>query len=185
MDGPAASETESKHPENEVVDVQLSEVSAEQQTEEIYDSTSEEFLRARKELSLDTHLLEGKQHINTLLQKLTLLSSGVNDPFSNRYVSGCSNSNENNSNQNLDTEAMLEELDHFSRPNIQSSLGFNAMKFQQLYGESLKIDCSGSSKHGTPVTASSDTSLITEFSDCRPAPDGQGNTSDEVLKNKE
>ncbi|KAG5871353.1 hypothetical protein JTB14_019750 [Gonioctena quinquepunctata] len=45
MDGPAASETGSKHPENEVVDVRLSEVSAEQQAEEIYDSTSEEFLR--------------------------------------------------------------------------------------------------------------------------------------------
>lgn len=45
MEGSAASETESEHTENDVVDVRLSEVSAEQQTEEIYDSTSEEILR--------------------------------------------------------------------------------------------------------------------------------------------
>ncbi|KAJ8927073.1 hypothetical protein NQ314_020504 [Rhamnusium bicolor] len=45
MDGSAASETESQHPENNVVEVSASEVSAEQQTEEIYDSTSEKILR--------------------------------------------------------------------------------------------------------------------------------------------
>nr|XP_023020622.1 uncharacterized protein LOC111509164 [Leptinotarsa decemlineata] len=45
MEGSGASETESEHTENDVVDVRLSEVSAEQQTEEIYDSTREEILR--------------------------------------------------------------------------------------------------------------------------------------------
>ncbi|KAJ8932113.1 hypothetical protein NQ314_014894 [Rhamnusium bicolor] len=45
MDGSAASETESQHPENNVVEVSASEVSAEQQTEKIYDSTSEKILR--------------------------------------------------------------------------------------------------------------------------------------------
>ncbi|KAJ8940575.1 hypothetical protein NQ314_010653 [Rhamnusium bicolor] len=44
MDG-SASETESQHSENNVVEVSASEVSTEQQTEEIYDSTSEKILR--------------------------------------------------------------------------------------------------------------------------------------------
>ncbi|XP_074038447.1 ethanolamine kinase 1 isoform X3 [Leptinotarsa decemlineata] len=45
MEGSGASETESEHTKNDVVDVRLSEVSAEQQTEEVYDSTREEILR--------------------------------------------------------------------------------------------------------------------------------------------
>ncbi|XP_018571653.1 uncharacterized protein LOC108911249 isoform X2 [Anoplophora glabripennis] len=138
-----------------------------------------------KELStLDKHLQEGKQKIDTLLEKLSLISADTNNTFASRYVSGCSLNNDYSA-INIDTEAILKELDHSSRPNIQSSLGFEPLRFQQLYGGSCDA---GSSKNnsGSSIshTSNSDTSLITNFSDCRPAPDGQGNVLDEKIVKK-
>lgn len=90
-------------------------------------------------MTLDQHFLEGKQKINTLLEKLSLLSAEACSPFTSRYVSGCS-VNEANSTEKLNTEAILTELDRSSRPNIQSSLGFDPLRFQQLYGESVLMN---------------------------------------------
>ncbi|CAH1960451.1 unnamed protein product [Acanthoscelides obtectus] len=114
--------------------------------------------RKKPKHTLDQQLQEGKQHINSLLEKLTLLSSGT---LTSRYVSGCSTSG-----TNLDTEAMLEKLDHSSRPNIQSSLGFDPEKFEHLYGDVL-----------IPSGQTSSSSLITEITGRRPAPDGEGGSS--------
>nr|CAH7764653.1 unnamed protein product [Callosobruchus chinensis] len=112
---------------------------------------------------LDKQLQEGKQHINSLLEKLTLLSSGT---VTSRYVSGCSTSG-----TNLDTEAILEELDHSSRPNIQSTLGFDPLNFQQLYGDSVL------NQHSAQTSSSS---LVTEFNGSRAPPVGEDGSSDSV-----
>lgn len=129
---------------------------------------------------LDRNLLAGKQQISSLLEKLTLLSSESNNHLQSRYVSGCSTGNDNGkgSVMNIDTEAIFKELDCTSRPNIQSVIGFSNEEMRDIYGslEDLKTEDIG------PVSGSnSDTSLITNFSDCRLAPDGQGNTSDENI----
>ncbi|KAJ8910287.1 hypothetical protein NQ315_014962 [Exocentrus adspersus] len=133
-----------------------------------------------KELStLDKQLCEGKQKIDTLLEKLSLISADTNNTFTSRYVSGCSLSDGNSA--NVDTEAILKELDHYSRPNIQSSLGFEPLKFQQLYGGSVDSESLKDSGSGVSYNSNSDTSLITNFSECRPTPDGKGNKLDEKL----
>ncbi|VEN47129.1 unnamed protein product [Callosobruchus maculatus] len=118
------------------------------------------------EQPLDKQLQEGKQHINNLLEKLTLLSSGT---VTSRYVSGCSTSG-----TNLDTEAILEELDHSSRPNIQSTLRFDPLNFQQLYGDSVL------NPHSAQTSSSS---LVTEFNVSRAPPEGEGESSDSVSNN--
>ncbi|KAJ8937561.1 hypothetical protein NQ314_011796 [Rhamnusium bicolor] len=139
-------------------------------------------VKEKEIITLDKHLKEGKQRIDTLLEKLSLLSADTNNPFTSRYVSGCSLSNDSNM-LNIDTEAILKELDHTSRPNIQSTSGFNALTFQQLYGGSVYSNSQKNSSN-TSQPSNSDTSLITNFSDCRPAPDGQGNASDEKIIKK-
>lgn len=132
---------------------------------------------------MDKHLQEGKQKIDTLLEKLSLISADTNNTFASRYVSGCSLNNDYNA-INIDTEAILKELDHCSRPNIQSSLGFEPLKFQQLYGSSFETNSLKNSGSSVSHTSNSDTSLITSFSDCRPAPEGQGNILDEKVVKK-
>ncbi|KAJ8945066.1 hypothetical protein NQ318_005246, partial [Aromia moschata] len=153
---------------------------------ECFETLFPSLLGTEKELAaLDKQLLQGKQRIDTLLEKLSLLSTDTNNPFTSRYVSGCSINNDHTA--NIDTEAILKDLDHESRPNIQSCLNFDPIAFQQLYGASTGGN-SKSSSLSTPQTSntnsSSGTSLITNFSDGRPAPDGQGNMSDERLGKK-
>lgn len=75
-------------------------------------------------------VMDNKQHIDSLLQKLTLLSS-ASTSIDNNLVE-------------LDTEALLVELDHSSRPNIHSTSNFNLDK---LY-EDLST-ASGSSTNST------------------------------------
>lgn len=78
----------------------------------------------------------------------------------------------------IDTEAILKELDCSSRPNIRSTVAFSSDEMREIY-DSLD-ETKNNSNEGT--TSSSDTSLITNFSDCRLAPDGKGNTSDDTLQ---
>ncbi|KAH0818017.1 hypothetical protein GEV33_004773 [Tenebrio molitor] len=73
-------------------------------------------------LRTDQMLVEGKQKIDQLLEKLSLMS-GEN---SSRYVSGCSD-------VRLDTEAIFNELDSGSRPNLYSSASFSR-EMEQKFG---------------------------------------------------
>ncbi|XP_044255228.1 uncharacterized protein LOC123005506 [Tribolium madens] len=58
--------------------------------------------------------LEGKQKIDHLLEKLSLISGEM----SSRYVSGCSDGR-------YDTETLLNDLDSGSRPNLHSGVSFS------------------------------------------------------------
>lgn len=114
--------------------------------------------------------MTGKQQINSLLEKLTLLTADGNNHYP--IVSGINE----NMDQRIDTEAILNELHYTSRPNIQSSL-LDIVEMREIYDS---LEHSNSENADTATSSNSDTSLITNFSDCRLAPDGQGNTSDET-----
>lgn len=123
--------------------------------------------------------MAGKQQISSLLEKLTLISAESNNFCQSRYVSGCSTGNDNvNNGTSIDTEAILKELDYRSRPNIQSALAFSAEEMREIYDS---LEDSKADNTDAATISNSDTSLITNFSDCRLAPDGQGNTSDETV----
>lgn len=117
-----------------------------------------------------------------MLEKLSLINADANQPLSSRYVSGCSAV----SNDNDDVQDIFKNLDQQSRPNITAANSFDPVLFQQLYGGSMNnllmqssnllnsgisSNAGGSSIH---VSNGSETSIITNFSDCRPNPDGQG-----------
>lgn len=128
--------------------------------------------------SLDQNLLRGKQQISTLLEKLTLLTA---DNSQNLYNFGSDCNEGENRNSCIDTEAILKELQSTSRPNIRSPLAFSTNEMQEIYDS---LESSKKDNNDTSTNSNSDTSLITNFSDCRPAPDGQGNTSTEsILQN--
>lgn len=127
---------------------------------------------------MDKTLIAGKQQISSLLEKLTLLSGEGNNFNQSRYVSGCSMSNENANNRSIDTEAILKELDCSSRPNIHSTLDFNSEDMLEIYDS---LEDPKTENTDATTSSNSDTSLITNFSDFRLAPDGQGNTSDETV----
>lgn len=111
--------------------------------------------------------IAGKHRIDNLLEKLTLLASETNQPFSSRYVSGCSVlSNEQN-----DIKDIFQDLEQHSRPNITATSDFDPVMFQQLYGGSTG-DSSKSLNGDNKVQSSCDTEG--SLSDCRPNPDGQG-----------
>ncbi|CAH1159661.1 unnamed protein product [Phaedon cochleariae] len=128
--------------------------------------------------SLNKHLLQGKQQINALLEKLTLLTADSSQNFSNRYVSGCSITNDGDGNVELiGTGTILKEFSQPSPPMSSDSLWCSP---------SIGNLTTKSTGTGSHFSSNSDTSLITNFSDCRPVPDGQGNTSEEkVMGNKD
>lgn len=116
---------------------------------------------------LDRQLLIGKHRIDTLLGKLSLISGDGN---SSRYVSGCSGSNREES-RDIDTEAILKDLNRYSRPNINGSTSYDKAMFQQIY--EYKDNESGTE------SLSSSTSVISHLEESRPAPDGEGNFSED------
>lgn len=137
--------------------------------------------------SLDKHLVQGKQHIDTLLQKLSLLSAPENNSsFQNRYVSGCS------VNQESDKAAdILKELGIDSDPQLNTEALFNPKMFQQIYAASSSESSPilGSSSSSTTLKSmglgSSDCSLLGKTPDQRMAPDGEGNSvDDKTVQNK-
>lgn len=123
--------------------------------------------------SLEQTLLAGKQQINSLLERLTLLSAEGNNH--NSLFTSAMNENME---ECIDTEAILNELQHTSRPNIQSSL-LDVAEMREIYDSLEHSNSENTTNTGAATSSNSDTSLITNFSDCRLEPDGQGNTSDE------
>ncbi|XP_060531036.1 uncharacterized protein LOC132704799 isoform X2 [Cylas formicarius] len=112
----------------------------------------------------DARLREGKQRIDVLLEKLTLISAETSRAFSDRYVSGCS------------AENVLKGLDHDSRPNITAGSNFDPSLFQQIYSDAASSTASQTSDSlDTAKVSGSVTSVATGFSDCRANPDGRGN----------
>lgn len=122
---------------------------------------------------LDRQLLIGKHRIDTLLGKLSLISGDVN---SSRHISGCSGSNCEES-ANIDTEAILKDLNRNSRPNINASMTYNKEMFQQIYEYPGNED-------ETDSNISCNTSVISHLEDSRPAPDGEGTLSEDRNKVK-
>ncbi|XP_050315160.1 C2 domain-containing protein 3-like [Anthonomus grandis grandis] len=112
--------------------------------------------------SFDRHLIEGKHRIDSLLEKLSLINAVESQqaPLSSRYISGCSTST------NEGVDGIFKDLDRSSRPNITATNRFESVDFQKLYGGS------------TSEENSSGTSVITNFSECRPNPLGQGTSED-------
>lgn len=121
--------------------------------------------------TLDRHLVEGKQRIDTLLEKLTLMSgSDAGGTPSSRNGSGCSAMQDSTSN-------ILKELGIESRPHINSESLYDPQMFRQIYTE----DCTPSllTSVSSGDCTSSDSSAVTMFSDCRRAPDGAGTSIDD------
>ncbi|XP_066246951.1 uncharacterized protein [Euwallacea similis] len=77
-------------------------------------------------------LADGKHRIDSLLEKLTLLTSEATQPFSTRYISGCSTA----TNEVDDIKDIFKDLEQHSRPNITAANSFDPVLFQQLYGGS-------------------------------------------------
>lgn len=110
--------------------------------------------------AVDRQLIQGKQHIDSLLEKLTLMTAPETEAA--RYVSGCS--------VNQEAGDILKEFGIEARSNINAQSLFNADMFQQIY-EGVE---------GQSTTEGTSSSTIS-FSECRRAPDGEG-TSVEVKR---
>lgn len=137
--------------------------------------------------SLDKHLVLGKQRIDTLLEKLSLLSASENaSTFENRYVSGCSASNRETSEQTAD---ILKELG-IDSVQLNTEALFSSEMFQQIYaGNSgsesspILVDSCSSSSTGTLKSVgacASDFSLAGKLPDRRMAPDGEGDVAEDM-----
>ncbi|KAL1509796.1 hypothetical protein ABEB36_004478 [Hypothenemus hampei] len=123
---------------------------------------------------------EGKQRLDAIVEKLerTLLNTEASELGINRYVSGCSQIS-NNEQKNI-----YKSSDSTSNPSETNVLDSTA--FQQLCdGSRFNFEdySQPSSSNNTEFSNSlkvdsSDTSIISNFSDCRPNPDGQGTCSD-------
>lgn len=108
---------------------------------------------------IDRQLIQGKQHIDSLLEKLSLISASETEAA--RYVSGCSVTDK--------ATDILKELGIEARPNINTEALFNPQMFQQIYVQ-------------TSSEATSSSSLLTDFSEYRRAPDGEGTSVDDKTK---
>lgn len=116
---------------------------------------------------IDRQLIQGKQHIDSLLEKLSLISASETEAA--RYVSGCSVTHESDKAADI-----LKELGIESRPNINTEALFNPQMFQQIYA--------GMEAQTSSETTSSSSSLLTNFSEYRRAPDGEGTSVDDKTK---
>lgn len=123
--------------------------------------------------AVDKQLIEGKQHIDCLLEKLSLMTAAETEAA--RYVSGCSEPTD-----------ILKELGIEARPNINAQALFNPDMFQQIYegveGQSSAEGSSGDYGGGGGGGSSSSSTLLTTFSECRRAPDGAGTSMDDKTK---
>lgn len=112
--------------------------------------------------TLDKHLREGKQRIDTLLQKLSIIANDGEGAFTSRHVSGCSiNQDIANTNNGILKEFVLD-----SRPDSI----INPLLFEQLYKTSLESERASNLEATTSDTFSSSTSSIQ--SNNRAAPEG-------------
>ncbi|KAK5643591.1 hypothetical protein RI129_007436 [Pyrocoelia pectoralis] len=120
----------------------------------------------------DKQLIAGKQQINTLLEKLSLLTgSSTDNVFPSRYVSGCSVNQEN------------DVPTHINKPSnklTQPASGFNldSILNPELFDRLCSDDTSATSLTETNITEANDsstTSILTQCSNLRQAPDGAGN----------
>ncbi|KAF5284565.1 hypothetical protein FQR65_LT02391 [Abscondita terminalis] len=122
----------------------------------------------------EKQVLVGKQHIDSLLEKLTLLTGSTEEnAFSSRYVSGCSTNQDGVMNTNSD------DVSNESEPrrgfNLDSIL--NPELFNQLCSSAISPPTISDSDEVTDKSLSSN-SLLTQFVNYRQAPDGAGlNTS--------
>lgn len=151
-----------------------------------------ENLRVQRDINvLDRQLISGKQRIDTLLEKLSLMTQneGRGDGFNSRYVSGCSITTQDA----IKSDEILKELGIDIQTNIDPDCILNPMLFEQLCANSLEstsalqseknnsseiITTNSSGNTNTSDTNnSSNSSLLSQIS--RAAPDGSGNTIEE------
>lgn len=154
---------------------------------------------------LDSHLVEGKLKIDSLLEKLSLLTGDKSDvlrktdtssTFPSRYVSGCSINQESIENAGTETShQILKDMGLDSLTSVDPDLIFNPSLFQQMVTASLestpRFDSNVFSTtlqnlvHDTISTDSSATDLqhdlrsisSTSTNLSRHAPEGAGNVS--------
>lgn len=109
--------------------------------------------------AVDRQLIQGKQHIDSLLEKLTLMTAPETEAA--RYVSGCSASQEA-------TGDILKDFGIEARTNINAQSLFNPAMFQQIY-EGME--------QGQSTTEGTSSSTVS-FTECRRAPDGEGTSGE-------
>lgn len=120
--------------------------------------------------TLDKQLQKGKQRIDSLLEKLSLITnSECEEIFTNRYVSGCSVNQESSSKSDILST---------NNKNIDPNCIISPTLFQTLCTVSLDSTSAVNSENTNNCISSSDSSLIISATDYRAAPDGAGYISD-------
>ncbi|KAF5286741.1 hypothetical protein FQA39_LY04163 [Lamprigera yunnana] len=118
----------------------------------------------------DKQLLSGKQHIDSLLEKLTLLTGNSDDnAFPSRYISGCST--------NQDQPPINVDKTTSSDDQHRGGFNFDTLLNPELFNKlcSSKISTSSVSESESVAGINSDSSsLLTQFVNYRQAPDGAG-----------
>ncbi|KAI4462560.1 hypothetical protein MML48_4g00012375 [Holotrichia oblita] len=122
---------------------------------------------------LDKQLMEGRQKIDSLLEKLSLLNHNEAEIFDNRYVSGCSAKLDASK---LSTDNILKDIGKDVDPisTDVSSENNSSLNLHTEYVNKKPFEISSST--------SSNSGLLTQHSEFRLAPDGAGNTPEIKLK---
>lgn len=115
------------------------------------------------ETAADKFLAEGKQRIDTLLEKLNLLANADKEKtvVEDRYVSGCSVGSSRQLEQCMDTI-------------------FDSTFIKQMKSFDCSTTPSGifSPESAVSTVSMTDSSLDTQLAVCRQAPEGEGNSTD-------
>lgn len=119
---------------------------------------------------LDKQLMEGRQKIDSLLEKLSLLNHNEAEIFDSRYVSGCSAKPETSK---LSTDNILKDIGKDVDLISTDVSSENNSALEYAHKKPFDISSSTSSNSGL---------LITQQSEFRLAPDGAGNTPEDKLK---
>lgn len=124
---------------------------------------------------LDKQLIEGRQKIDSLLEKLSLLNHNEAEIFDNRYVSGCSTKQDCSKPISIDIlEDIRKDVDPISTDISSDNNSTANINTAYVYKKPFDLLCSSST--------SSNSELLTGYSGHRLAPDGAGNPPDD--KNK-
>ncbi|KAI4462552.1 hypothetical protein MML48_4g00021848 [Holotrichia oblita] len=122
---------------------------------------------------LDKQLMEGRQKIDSLLEKLSLLNHNEAEIFDNRYVSGCSAKLDASK---LSTDNILKDIGKDVDP-ISTDISSENNSSLNLHTEHVN-----KKPFEISSSTSSNSGLLTQHSEFRLAPDGAGNTPEIKLK---
>ncbi|GJQ83131.1 hypothetical protein Trydic_g15369 [Trypoxylus dichotomus] len=123
---------------------------------------------------LDKQLTEGRQKIDSLLEKLSLLNPNEAEAFGSRYVSGCSTK------QDCSRQPVPDDILKDIRKNVDPIS--TDVSSEDNSTASLRTAYVSESPFNISNSTSSNSGLLTQYSEFRLAPDGAGNTPEDKIK---